>query len=159
MIKELFGTLGIQTFGLFKIPILVFIGPKLEHIDEQCCRIRIPLNYRTKNHMDSMYFGVLAAGADLAGGFIALQQIIKMGNKIDLLFKDFHADFLKRADGDVLFECTEGLAIKALVERAMQSEERQEMPMHIQATVPDKYGQEPVANFTLTLSLKRKKGK
>jgi hypothetical protein len=39
----------------------------------------------------------------------------------------------------------------------MDSGERENMPVHITATVPSKLGEEPIAKFVLTLSLKRKK--
>ena len=49
-----------------------------------------------------------------------------------------------------------GEEIRKLVEQAMSSDERVNMPVHIVATVPSKTGNEPIANFTLTLSLKKK---
>ena len=56
----------------------------------------------------------------------------------------------------MLFTCEDGEAIGALVSRAIGSGEREELPVRIVATVPDKLGEEPVADFTLTLSLKRR---
>ena len=104
-----------------------------------------------------MYFGALAAGADCAGGLIAMRLIETEGRgKVSLIFKDFHADFLKRAEGDTFFTCTQGEEIQALVRKAIESGERQNLPVHLTATVPSKLGEEPVAKFTLTLSLKRK---
>ena len=55
-----------------------------------------------------MYFGVLSVGADITGGFLAMKYIRASKSKISLIFKDFHADFLKRAEGDVHFLCSEG---------------------------------------------------
>ena len=104
-----------------------------------------------------MYFGVLAAGADVAGGLIAMRLIQEEGNLVSLVFKDFQASFLKRAEGDVHFICEDGEAIRKLVQKATESGERENMPVHVVATVPSQSGPEPVAEFTLTLSLKRKK--
>jgi acyl-coenzyme A thioesterase PaaI-like protein len=103
-----------------------------------------------------MYFGALAAGADCAGGLIAMRLIQEEGNQVALIFKDFQASFLKRAEGDVLFTCEEGLAIRELVQKALRSGEREEMSVRVKATVPPQFGQDPVAEFVLTLSLKRK---
>ena len=36
-------------------------------MDARALRIRIPLGWRTRNHLGSMYFGALATGADLVG--------------------------------------------------------------------------------------------
>jgi len=62
-----------------------------------------------------MYFGVLAVGADVTGGFLAMNYIQASKSKINLIFKDFHADFLKRAEDDVHFVCEDGIAIQNLV--------------------------------------------
>jgi hypothetical protein len=103
-----------------------------------------------------MYFGVLSAGADLSGGMIAMNAIKQSCSPVALSFKDFNAVFLKRAEGDVHFCCTEGAEIRNLVERAISSGERVEMPVHVRATVPS-ISDDIVATFVLTLSLKVKK--
>lgn len=152
-------TFLLRAFGFLKIPVLFFVSPSVVEMADERCVVKIPLNRRTKNHLKSMYFGVLAAGADCAGGLVAMRMIQEGGNKVSLIFKDFHAEFLKRAEGDVHFTCDDGLAIRELVQKATESGERENMPVHITATVPSKLGDEPVAKFTLTLSLKRKSSK
>ena len=102
-----------------------------------------------------MYFGVLSVGADVTGGFLAFQYMRASKSKITLIFKDFHADFLKRAEGDVHFLCDEGQAIQELVRQANKTGERENMPVHIIATVPS-ISKDPVAQFILTLSIKKK---
>lgn len=150
-------TFYLRAFGLLKVPVLFFISPTVEELSATRCMVRVPLNKRTKNHLNSMYFGVLAAGADCAGGLIAMRQIQDEGDLVSLVFKDFQANFLKRAEGDTLFTCEDGEAIRKLVQKATESGERESMPVRVVATVPSKLGNEPVAEFTLTLSLKRKR--
>ena len=142
-------------FGLMRIPLILFCRPKVVSVSDTRLEIRIRLNRRTKNHLNSMYFGVLSVGADITGGFLAMKLIRNNQSRISLIFKDFHADFLKRAEGDVHFICEDGLAIQNLVEITEQSGERQNLPVHITATVPA-ISNEPVAEFILTLSLKKK---
>lgn len=146
-------------FGLFRIPLLFFISPSVVELDDRVCVIRVPLNRRTRNHLHSMYFGVLCAGADCAGGLIAMRQIQELakrtGSRISLVFKDFKAEFLKRAEGDVHFTCSQGDEIQKLVRKADLSGEREELAVHVEASVPS-VSAEPVAKFVLTLSLKRK---
>jgi len=149
-------TLYIRAFGFLKIPLLFFISPTVEELTDERCVVRVPLNRRTKNHLNAMYFGVLSAGADVAGGLIAMKLIQEKGGTVALVFKDFHADFTKRAEGDVFFTCNDGPGVQDLVERALKTGERVEMPVHITATVPSKSGDEPVAKFVLTLSLKNR---
>ena len=155
--KQLFReTWGVRLFGLRKIPLIWFVKPEVLQMDSDGVVIRIPFRRRVKNHLGSMYFGVLAVGADLAGGLVAMSNIRASGRNVALIFKDMHADFLKRAEGDTLFTCLDGSAVGKLVEDAIASGERVEMPVHIVATVPEHRGDEAVARFRLTLSLKLK---
>ena len=145
----------IQLFGITKVPMIWYCRPKvIEHTDEKI-EIKIPLKRKTKNHLGSMYFGVLAVGADITGGFLAMDPIQESGRKINLIFKDFKADFLKRPEGDVHFTCNDGLAVKELVDRVSKSSDRHNYKLSIEATVPS-ISSEVVAKFELTLSLKDK---
>lgn len=154
--KTMMATLYLRAFGLSKIPLLFFVRPSVVEMSKDRFVVRIPLARRTKNHHGTMYFAVLAAGADLAAGFLAMQAIRDRKEPVALLFKNMSADFLKRAEGDVHFICDEGILIRDLVEKAIETGERVEMPVHVTAVVPKKLGDEPVAKFMLTLSLKRK---
>lgn len=146
----------VRIFGFTKIPLLWFIKPVVTFMDDEKCVVKIPLKRRTKNHLNSMYFGVLAAGADCAGGLFAMKHIMQSKQKVSLSFAEFNAKFHKRAEGDTYFTCTQGKEVKAFVEKILSQEEREEMPLEIVATCPDKLGDEPVATFTLMLSLKKK---
>ena len=148
-------TAFIRLFAFFKIPLISFCEPSVQELSAQRCVVKIPLNRRTKNHLDSMYFGVLSVGADVAGGLIAMKAIQEKGGVVNLVFKDMKAEFLKRAEDDVLFTCEDGAACTDLVARAMASGERENCPVNIVATCPTQ-GSEPVAKFTLTLSLKKR---
>jgi acyl-coenzyme A thioesterase PaaI-like protein len=154
--KKIQDTLYVRFFGLTKVPLIFFVAPTVVRLDDEQCIVQIPLNRRTKNHLNSMYFGVLATGADLAGGLVAMKEIAESKKKVALSFKDFHAEFLKRAEGDVHFICTQIPEIKKFVAEVIASGERMNFPVRIDAIVPSE-GVEPVAKFILTLSLKLKK--
>jgi acyl-coenzyme A thioesterase PaaI-like protein len=149
-------TLALWGFGLTKIPLIAVVRPSILRIDEEVCEIKIPLNYFTKNHMGSMYFGVLAIGADLAGGLMAMEQIRRSKKKVQLLFKDYKANFLKRPEADVHFICQDGEKIKRQLAETIKTKQRVTRPIRIIATVPKISGEEPVAEFELGLSLKAK---
>jgi acyl-coenzyme A thioesterase PaaI-like protein len=150
-------TLGMRLFGWLKIPLLASVRPSVVELSETRCVIRIPLRRRTRNHLGSMYFGALAIGADCAGGLLAMDQIKRSGGKVSLVFKSFQATFLKRPESDVYFICEAGQSIRDQVRRALESETRITEPMAIQAAVRLADGTfEPVADFTLELSLKRR---
>ena len=154
--ENVLATLTLRFFSLIKIPLILFVRPSVIELSKERVVIKIPLRRRTKNHLSSMYFGALAIGADCAGGLIAMELIRASSQNISLVFKTFTAEFLKRAEGDVYFTCDEGHAISDLVTAAVASTERVEAPVNVIATVPDKLGDEPVAKFTLILSLKKK---
>lgn len=152
LLKE---TAAVRLLGL-KIPVLLFLGPRVMRLDERGCAVKIPFGWRSRNHVGSMYFGALCAGADLAGGLPAARLIWDRHRRVSLVFADLKAEFLKRADGDTLFTCDDGPAVAEAVRQADASGERVTLPVHVVATVPDKYGDEPVARFSLGLSLKRR---
>jgi acyl-coenzyme A thioesterase PaaI-like protein len=153
--KKLLATnLKLNLFALFKIPLILFCSPRVIKLEEDLCEVVIPLNYRTKNHLGSMYFGALAIGADLAIAFIAMYEIDKAPEKISLVFKDMKGNFLKRATEDVVFRCVEMQRVRDLVEKAKNSEERVEDSIPISAF--GKKSDERLADFELTLSLKKR---
>jgi acyl-coenzyme A thioesterase PaaI-like protein len=147
-------TAKLRVFGFLKIPLLFFVSPRVLELNDERCVVKIPLTRRTKNHLGSMYFGVLATGADASGGLIAWRRNDELGSPLALIFKEFKAEFLKRAEGDVHFTCTQGKEIARFVDDCIASGERKNFPVEITATVPSKLGDEPVAKFVLLLSMK-----
>ena len=143
----------IRLFGFSKVAMIYYCRPKVIAVDSDSLEIKIPLNRRTKNHINSMYFGALSVGADITGGFLAMPSIQKSKRKIVLVFKDFNAKFLKRAESDVHFICNDGQAVSDLVQKAIETGERQNYQLTITATTP-KISDEIVAEFALTLSIK-----
>lgn len=153
LVKE---TLKLRAFGFLKIPLIFFCSPRLVEMSDDAIEMVIPLNYRTKNHLGSMYFGAMGIGADVAGGLIAMRLIQKTGNQVSLVFKDFRAEFLKRPEADVHFRSNDGAKVRALVERTLASGDRENETVEVIATCPKQFGMEPVARLYLTLSLKKK---
>jgi acyl-coenzyme A thioesterase PaaI-like protein len=148
-------TLSLRLFGLTRIPLLFYVGVSVAEVSPERMVVRIPLRRRTKNHLGSMYFGALCIGADCAPGALAMYLIRQQPERISMVFKDFHAEFLKRAEGDVDFCCNQGKQIAELVAQAAASDERVERQVEVIATVPS-LSAEPVARFKLTLSLKKR---
>lgn len=154
--KKYQDTMFVRLFGFMKVPLIFWVSPSVVTMNEEECVIKIPLNRRTKNHLKSMYFGVLCTGADIAGGLVAMNEITASGKRVALSFKDFKADFLKRAEGDVHFKVTQIKEIKKFVAEVIKSGERMNFPVEISAVVPSINPNEEVAKFVLTLSLKVK---
>ena len=143
-------------FGLTQVRLIHYCRPKIFDITEDGVTLLMPLDRRTRNHVKSMYIGAMVVGVDMVAGFTAMLKIRELKRNVILIFKDLKANFFKRAEGDVHYICTEGKAIEAAVAKTIQTGERVNLPVVVIATVPDKFGNEPVAEFTITLSMKEK---
>ena len=149
--------LKFKLVGLFKIRMLGFVNAKLVEYSEQKTVVRVPLNRKTRNHLGSVYIGALAVGADVTGAWLVFDYLDKTKKKVSIVFKDLRAEFLKRADGDVHFTCLDGPEVLASFNQTILDGERKNIPLTVTATVPSKYGEEPVATFVMTLSMRYKK--
>ena len=156
-LERLRATLALRLWSFRKIRLISYVRPTVVELTDERCEIRIPLSWRTRNHLRSMYFGALCTGADAAAAVIGLRAVERQREKFSILFKDVRGEFFKRAEGDTHFVCEQGSEILALLDRARTSGERESLPVHIVATVPKLLGAEPVARFTLTLSARRKR--
>jgi hypothetical protein len=97
-----------------------------------------------------MYLGVLSIGADLASGFLAYYLLELQGLKAAPVFKSMKAEYIKRAEDDVYFECADGEKIQSMIEEMKQSGDRVNLPVKIQAMCKN----ECVAQFEMELSMK-----
>ena len=143
-------TLYLRAFGLLKVPLIALVNPSVIRLDDRRCEVKIPLNYLTRNHLKSMYFGTLAIGADCAGGLLAMHLIGKTGKRVSIIFKDFQAEFLKRPEADTHFTCSDGAKVHRAIRQAIRTGGRVNVPLTILATVPKRFGRRPVAPFWKT---------
>ncbi|HEX6099343.1 MAG TPA: DUF4442 domain-containing protein [Thermoanaerobaculia bacterium] len=150
-------TTMVRLWSLQNVFLLWLVRPKIVELSADRCVVRIPLNAITRRRdIKAMYLGTLCMGADVAAGLIAFHLVAEKKARVNFIFKDIRGEFLKRAEGAVLFTNNDGPLIQDLVRRALESGERQEATVHVVATVPEKLGDEPVAKFELTLSVKKK---
>lgn len=110
--------------GFFKIPMIGFVKPKIGEINDEEVSMTISLRRRTKNHLNSMYFGALAVGADVASGIHVFYLAEKYGHKVSFAFKSIEGEFIKRAETNVTFVFGEGARIKAMLEESITSGSR-----------------------------------
>lgn len=155
-IKNFKLTTFINLYGLTKIPLVLFVNPRVVEFSEKRFVVKIPLNYRTKNHLNSMYFGALGIGAELSVAAAAVLKIAESKQKIDFVFKDFSGHYLKRAAGDVHFICEEVEVVQDLIEESKNNPERLERKMKGYAVVPSVSTTDPVMTYELTLSVRNR---
>ena len=82
-------TAFVRYFGLTKVPLIWFIRPTVLELGDEVTKIKVPFLRRNKNHLGSLYFGVLCAAADIAGGLAAMKHIMESGKNISLAFASF----------------------------------------------------------------------
>lgn len=145
----------LKLFGFFKIPLIFYVNPNIISLSEKEIRVKIRLRRRTKNHYGTMYFGAIAVGADISTGLFAMHIIEKRGVKMDLLFKDFKINFLKRPAGDVVFVCDEYKKINEQIDEVIKRKVRINKTVKGYAVVPSIDSYNKVCEFELTISLKQ----
>ena len=139
--------------GLVKIPMIGFVRPSLIELSDEKVAVKIKFRRRTKNHLNSMYFGALVVGADVAGGIHAFYFAEKLNKKVSFAFKSIHAEFLKRAETDVIFECNEGAKIEAIIAESLEKQIRINQLVRVEAR---NLSNEIVATFDMEISVKVK---
>lgn len=137
--------------GLIKIPLIFFVSPKIISINSESCQAKIKLKRRTKNHLNSMYFGAMAVGADVAAGIHAFYLSEISNCKISLAFKSFVAEFYKRAETDIIFTCEEGKKIMIMIEKSRLEDQRINEIVEVKAMNSKN---EVVATFKMEISIK-----
>lgn len=137
--------------GIFKIPMIGYVRPQLVSIDDETVKIKINLTRKSKNHLNSMYFGALAIGADIAAGIHTFYYAEKSNQKISFSFKDMKADFLKRAESNITFVSHGGNIIQSMLTDSKISGLRQNN--HVMVLAYDD-NEEIVAEFLMGVSLK-----
>ena len=139
--------------GVAKIPIIGFVKPRLVKLDDYEAAVKIRLRRRTKNHLKSMYFGALAVGADVAAGLHAFYFAQKMGKKVSFAFKGMNAEFLMRAESDIVFVSEDGAIVQDAMNRSLDLGERINEPINVLAK--NSKG-ETVATFEMVVSVRVK---
>jgi len=139
--------------GLFKIPLVGLVRPQILQVDATTVKVKIRLRRRTKNHLNSMYFGALAIGADIAGGIHAFYFAEQCGKNVSFAFKGMSAEFLKRAESDVTFISNDGAKVKLAIEKSIVSGERVNDEVSVNAYNSTN---ELVASFVMGISVKVK---
>ena len=139
--------------GRFKIPMLAYTGVKLIDINDTTVTVGVKLKRRTKNHLNSMYFGALAVGADVAGGIHAFYYATLHHKEVAFAFKGMSCEFIKRAESDCTFISEDGKKVEAAILQSIKTGDRVNETTHV--NVFDKE-RELVATFEMIISVKCK---
>ncbi len=151
--KSLFRKIKWQLFLLakFKIPMLGYTGVRLLELNKTTVKVKIKLKRRTKNHLNSMYFGALAVGADVAAGIHAFYFANIYSTKVSFAFKGMNCEFFKRAESDCVFISEDGKKVEEAILLSIKTKERVNETTHV--SVYNNLN-ELVATFNMIVSVK-----
>jgi hypothetical protein len=110
-------------FKIFKLPIAYLAGIKLRELNEKTSTSSVRYKYLNTNPFKSMYFAILAMAAELSTGSLALFSIAKHDESIAVLVVSSKGTFMKKAVGEIRFECNNGLDFKNKLEELVQTKE------------------------------------
>ena len=152
---KLFKKIKWQLFllGRFKIPMLGYTAPKLIELNNNKAKVKIKLKRRTKNHLNSMYFGALAVGADVAGGIHAFYFAKMHNKKVSFAFKGMSCEFIKRAESDCTFISEDGKKVEAAILKSIATGDRVNETTKVEVYDAEN---ELVATFEMIVSVKCK---
>jgi hypothetical protein len=149
--RQMTNPLLFRLFLLAKLPLGLFAGLRLRHLDVGRCQASVPYGWRSTNPFSSTYFAALAMAAELSTGALALLAAKSAPRSVATLIVDLAASFEKKAVATTVFTCEQGGELAAAVERALATGEPAKATVETVGRAPDGT---VVARFQFTWSFK-----
>lgn len=147
-------TLALHGYGLTKVPMVFFVGPRVEELTLDRSVIRIPHSFRTRDQGGALYAGALTMGAELAVGLIGMRTLRSAGSRVELSVKGMDMKVHRRIERDGIFVCNEGAVIREAVREAQRIQSQVNRMARVYC-FPDGHGHdEPAATFDVTFTCK-----
>ncbi|RME03157.1 MAG: DUF4442 domain-containing protein [Bacteroidetes bacterium] len=127
-LDDIRSNLKIRLYFLKNLPTAFWWGLKVIEASPAFCKVSIPFNWRTQNPFNSIYFAALAGAGELATGTLANMARLGKGS-ISMLVVDQRAEFVKKADGKIIFTCNQGLEAHKVVDEAIATGEGKTITM------------------------------
>lgn len=116
-------SLKLNIMLLTQLPIAWIAGLKLHHYSSNRCAISVKLGFLNKNPFQSMFWAVQGMAAELSTGLLCIDTIKTSNHKISMLVIEQNAHFYKKAKGEIVFTCTQGLEIRKTIEEAIEKKD------------------------------------
>jgi len=144
-----------RLFLFSKLPAAWFMGIGVRSCDGQKAVVSLPYGWRAQNPFRSTYFAAQCAAGELSTGLLCLTHLQEQP-PVSMLVTRVEAEFFKKADATLLFTCTAGQEVEALIQRVVQSGAAESLTMISSGSLPD--GQ-LASRIIITWSFKLKKRK
>lgn len=115
----------LNAFLFFKLPSAFWCGVRLKEITANSCTATVKENLINKNPFHSIYFAVLAMGAELTTGALVLQEIKDSKRSISMLVLNSKASFFKKANGTIHFTCNNVGNVSEAIQKTIATGEGQ----------------------------------
>jgi phage terminase large subunit-like protein len=149
--KQLASPFSFKLFLLTKLPSAFFAGLKLIRLVPEEAAIGVNYKWFNKNPFRSMYFAVLSMAAEASTGILCMSALYKRKPSVSMLIVRIEGNFYKKAVGQIIFTCPDGMKIQQAVEDALNSDESKSITC--ESTGKNESG-EIVAQFFCTWSFK-----
>jgi hypothetical protein len=143
----------INRFLLFKLPAAWIAGIRVKEITDKKAIVKATHRWINQNPFQSMYFAVLAMGAELSTGILVMKKIQDSKHNISMLVTHMEADFTKKARGKIRFICEDGDLIDSQIKKAIETGEGVTFNLHSYAFDEQN---DQVCHFTFQWSIKVK---
>lgn len=138
---------------LTKLPSAYFAGLRLKKLEAEEAIVSVAYKWFNKNPFGSLYFAILSMAAEASTGILCMSAIYKRQPSVSMLIVKIEGHFFKKAVGEIIFTCTDGLKIQQAVEDAIASGESKSVTC--QSTGKNELG-ESVAEFFCTWSFRER---
>lgn len=142
----------LRLFLFWKLPAAWFMGIRVEACDGQQAVVRLPFHWRSQNPFRSTYFAAQCAAAELSTGLLAMAALQGRA-PVSMLITNIEGEFIKKAASTLRFICTDGQAVEAAVQLAVETGQAQTLRMSSTGYLPDGT---VAARATVTWSFKRR---
>jgi hypothetical protein len=142
-----------KLFLLNKLPMAFLAGLKLQQLQEDAAIVSVRFKWLNQNPFRSMYFAVLAMAAELSTGILAVAFTHKIQPSVSMLVVKCEGEFYKKAIGNIVFTCNDGLAVKAAIAQTIATKEGVTVST---TSIGVNEQNEVVAKFVFTWSFKAK---
>ncbi len=128
-------------------------GIRLVRLDERVSVTEVPFRWCNKNPFNSMYFAVLSMAAELSTAVPVM--MVLQGDDADnaLIIVDIKAEFVKKAQSTITFECVDYPGVVNAVSQLKHSGDTSTVTMK---TIGRDVDHSEVAIFYFTWSFKRR---
>ena len=115
--------IGIRALLWAKLPLAAFAGLRVRKLDDTGAQVSLPAGWKTQNPFRSTYFAAQAMAAEMSTGATALYLLEKSGAKVSMLVTGLSATFTKKATQLATFSFSDGAAMKAAIQKALDTGE------------------------------------